>query len=113
MYQMNLKSSIIRVTELGGSYSIQGFVLNDGTPLRSVEVKIDDGPWLTAEINPNNTQYSWKLFSLDWPNPSTGEHTLVSRVTDINGNVQATQEELPEKVSYWEDFGQFTRTITI
>lgn len=110
---MNLKSSIIRVTELGGSYSIQGFVLNDGTPLRSVEVKIDDGPWLTAEINPNNTQYSWKLFSLDWPNPTAGEHTLVSRVTDINGNVQATQEELPEKVSYWEDFGQFTRTITI
>ena len=110
---MNLKSSIIRVTELGGRYSIQGFVLNDGTPLRSVEVKIDDGPWLTAEINPNNTQYSWKLFSLDWPNPTAGEHTLVSRVTDINGNVQATQEELPEKVSYWEDFGQFTRTITI
>ena len=110
---MNLKSSIIRVTELGGRYSIQGFVLNDGTPLRSVEVKIDDGPWLTAEMNPNNTQYSWKLFSLDWPNPAAGEHTLVSRVTDINGNVQATQEELPEKVSYWEDFGQFTRTITI
>ena len=110
---MNLKSSIIRVTELGGRYSIQGFVLNDGTPLRSVEVKIDDGPWLTAKMNPNNTQYSWKLFSLDWPNPAAGEHTLVSRVTDINGNVQATQEELPEKVSYWEDFGQFTRTITI
>ena len=110
---MNLKSSIIRVTELGGRYSIQGFVLNDGTPLRSVEVKIDDGPWLTAEMNPDNTQYSWKLFSLDWPNPTAGEHTLVSRVTDINGNVQATQEELPEKVSYWEDFGQFTRTITI
>ena len=64
-------------------------------------------------MNPNNTQYSWKLFSLDWPSPKAGEHTLVSRVTDINGNVQATQEELPEKVSYWEDFGQFTRTITI
>ena len=78
-----------------------------------MEVKIDDGPWLTAKMNPNNTQYSWKLFSLDWPNPLAGEHTLVSQVTDINGNVQATQEELPEKVSYWEDFGQFTRTITI
>lgn len=110
---MNLKSSIVRVTEMGGRYSIQGFVLNDGTPLRSVEVKIDDGPWQTAEMNPNNTQYSWKLFSLDWSNPTPGDHTLVSRVTDINGNVQATPEELPEKVSYWEDFGQFSRTITI
>jgi DMSO/TMAO reductase YedYZ molybdopterin-dependent catalytic subunit len=110
---MNLKSSIVRVTEMSGRYSIQGFVLNDGTPLRSVEIKIDDGPWQTAEMNPNNTQYSWKLFSLDWTNPTPGDYTLVSRVTDINGNVQATPAELPEKVSYWEDFGQFTRTITI
>ena len=110
---MNLKSSIVRVTEMGGRYSIQGFVLNDGTPLRSVEIKIDDGPWQSAEMNPNTTQYSWKLFSLDWTNPTPGDHTLVSRVTDINGNVQATPAELPEKVSYWEDFGQFTRTITI
>ena len=110
---MNLKSSIVRVTEMGGRYSIQGFVLNDGSPLRSVEIKIDDGPWQSAEMNPNNTQYSWKLFSLDWTNPTPGDHTLVSRVTDTNGNVQATPAELPEKVSYWEDFGQFTRTITI
>ena len=110
---MNLKSSIVRVTEMSGRYSIKGFVLNDGTPLRSVEIKIDDGPWQTAEMNPNNTQYSWKLFSLDWTNPTPGDYTLVSRVTDINGNVQATPAELPEKVSYWEDFGQFTRTITI
>lgn len=110
---MNLKSSIVRVTELGGQYKIQGFVLNDGTPLESVEVKIDDGPWQRADMNPRNNKYSWKLFSFDWENPSPGEHQLVSRVTDINGNVQPTPEELPEKVSYWEDFGQFTRTIEI
>ena len=41
---MNLKSAIVRVLESGGSYQVQGFVLNDGTPLESVEVKIDDGP---------------------------------------------------------------------
>ncbi len=111
--KMNLKSSIVRVTELGGQYKVQGFVLNDGTPLASVEVKVDDGPWQRAEMNPRNNKYSWKLFSFDWENPTPGEHTLVSRVTDINGQVQATPEELPEKVSYWEDFGQFTRTITI
>ena len=110
---MNLKSSIIRVTELGGQYKVMGFVLNDGTPLQSVEVKIDDGPWQRAEMDSRNTQYSWKLFTYDWNNPGPGEHRLVSRVTDINGNVQATPEELPEKVSYWEDFGQFTRTVRI
>ncbi len=111
--RMNLKSSIVRVTELGGQYRIQGFALNDGTPLQSIEVKIDDDPWEPAQINPRSTKYSWKLFSYDWNNATPGDHTIVSRVTDINGHVQATQEELPEKVSYWEDFGQFPRTITI
>lgn len=110
---MNLKSSIIRVSELGGQVRIQGFVLNDGTPLRSIEVKIDDGPWRRAQLNPRSTKYSWKLFSYTWDNPIPGEHTIVSRVTDINGNVQPTQEELPEKISFWEDFGQFPRTVRI
>ncbi len=111
--KMNLKSSIIRVTEQNGQYKILGFALNDGTPLQSVEVKIDDGPWQRAEMDPRNTQYSWKLFTLDWNGASPGSHKLVSRVTDVNGNVQPTQADLPEKVSYWEDFGQFPRTIEI
>ena len=111
--KMNLKSSIIRVTELGGQYKVLGFVLNDGTPIDRVEVKIDDGPWQRAEMDSRNTRYSWKLFTYNWNNPSRGEHRLLSRVIDVEGNVQATPEELPEKVSYWEDFGQFTRTVRI
>jgi len=110
---MNLKSAIVRVIESGGSYLIQGFVLNDGTPLESVEVKIDDGPWQRAQLNPRNTKFSWKLFQYDWVEPNSGPHTLVSRVTDINGNVQPTNDELPEKVSFWEDFGQFPREVVI
>jgi hypothetical protein len=88
-------------------------VLNDGTPLESVEIKIDDGPWQRAEIDSRSSQYSWKLFSMPWNNPSAGEHTIVSRVTDVNGNVQPTREELPEKISRWENFGQMTRTLVI
>lgn len=110
---MNLKSAVIRVTELGGNHRITGFALNDGTPLARVEIKIDDGPWQTARMHPENSQYSWKLFSLDWNNASPGEHTIVSRAIDVNGNVQASGDELPEKVSYWEDFGQFPRTIRL
>jgi DMSO/TMAO reductase YedYZ molybdopterin-dependent catalytic subunit len=111
--EMNLKSSIVRVVEADGSYRIQGFVLNNGTPIESVEVKIDEGPWQRAEINPRSTKYAWKLFSLSWENPVSGEHKIVSRVTDINGNVQPTLEDMPEQVTYWEDFAQFPRTLTI
>ena len=111
--KINLKSSIIRVTRTGSDHTIMGFVLNDGTPLRSVEVKIDDGPWREAEIDPESTQYSWKLFRYGWANPTAGEHTIVSRVTDVNGQVQATPDQMPEKPSRWENYAQFARTLTI
>ena len=110
---IQLKSAIVRVTELGGNYSVLGFVLNDGTPLQSVEVSVDGGPWQTAELSEENTQYSWKLFTFNWENAAAGEHTLVSRVTDVNGNVQPTAEEVPEKVSRWENYAQFPRSLTI
>jgi DMSO/TMAO reductase YedYZ molybdopterin-dependent catalytic subunit len=111
--RINMKSAVVRVSRMGNNHTITGFVLNDGTPLESVEIKIDDGPWQRAEIDSRSSQYSWKLFSMPWNNPSAGEHTIVSRVTDVNGNVQPTQAELPEKISRWENFGQMPRTLVI
>jgi DMSO/TMAO reductase YedYZ molybdopterin-dependent catalytic subunit len=111
--KMQLKSSIVRVTKGRNGHTIAGFVLNDGTPLRSVEVRIDDGPWQRAEIDPAATKYSWKLFSFDWRNATPGEHTIVSRVTDANGQVQATADQVPEKPSRWENYAQFPRTVMI
>jgi DMSO/TMAO reductase YedYZ molybdopterin-dependent catalytic subunit len=111
--KMQLKSSIIRVTRLNDTHIVTGFVLNDGTPLRSVEVKIDDGPWQAAEIDPQSSQYSWKLFRYEWPGATPGEHTLVSRVTDVNGQVQATADQMPEKPTRWENYAQFPRTVSI
>src|SRR5690349_7651278 len=40
---------------------VTGFVLNDGTPIRSVEVKVDDGAWQKATLSPDTAStYSWK-----------------------------------------------------
>lgn len=111
--RIQLKSSIIRVTKNGNDHNITGFVLNDGTPLRSVEVKIDNGPWQQAEIDPASTKYSWKLFNFNWQNAGSGEHTIVSRVTDVTGQVQATQDQMPEKPTRWENYAQFPRTVMI
>jgi len=108
--RIQLKSSIVRVTKMGNQHKITGFVLTDGTPLRNVEVKVDNGPWQEAAIDPRSTRYSWKLFTMDW-DPTPGDHTLVSRATDVNGHVQLTAEEMPEKASRWENYAQFPRTI--
>lgn len=111
--RMNLKSVIVRVGRLGNTHRITGFALNDGTPIRSIEVRIDSGPWQAASIDAQASTYSWKPFHFDWTGASPGEHTVVSRVTDIHGNVQAVAEDLPEKVSFWEEFGQFPRRVMI
>lgn len=111
--RMHLKSVIARVRKKGGAHEILGFVLNDGTPLKSVEVRIDNGPWQKAAFASTNTQYSWKLFTCRWDGASPGEHTLVSRVTDVEGTVQPTADELKRKKTFLQDNAQFPRKVMI
>jgi DMSO/TMAO reductase YedYZ molybdopterin-dependent catalytic subunit len=111
---MQLKSFIARVTRDGDACKVFGVVLNDGTPIKSVEVRADDGPWQAATIDPATSEkYSWKLFTYAWKGVTPGEHTIVSRVTDVTGKVQPTAEELENKKTFLEDNSQFPRKLTI
>jgi hypothetical protein len=93
---------------------VLGVILHDGTPIKSVEVKVDDGPWQAVTIDKATSQkYSWKLFTYVWNGATPGEHTLVSRVTDVNGKVQPTAEELESKKSFLEDNSQYPRKVMI
>jgi DMSO/TMAO reductase YedYZ molybdopterin-dependent catalytic subunit len=111
--RLNLKSVIARVRKGAGAHTVLGFVLNDGTPLRSVEVKVDEGPWQKATLDSANTQYSWKLFTYRWEGATPGEHTLVSRVTDASGAVQPTADELARKKTFLEDNSQHPRKVKV
>jgi DMSO/TMAO reductase YedYZ molybdopterin-dependent catalytic subunit len=112
---LQLKSFIARVTKRGSDHNVFGIILHDGTPLKSVEVKIDNGPWQPATIDPatSKEKYSWKQFNYVWRGATPGEHTLVSRVTDVNGTVQPTVEELANKKSFLEDNSQHERKLKI
>ena len=110
---MRLKSFVARVTKEGDTHRITGVALNDGSPFKSVEVKIDDGPWQPATWDRQNTRYSWKLFSYDWKGATPGEHTIVSRVTGADGEVQPTEKELETKRSFLEHNSQHVRRVMI
>jgi DMSO/TMAO reductase YedYZ molybdopterin-dependent catalytic subunit len=110
---MRLKSVIARVRKSGGSHQVFGFVLNDGTPIKSVEVQIDGGPWRAATVDPSATKYSWKLFTCKWEGASPGEHTLVSRATDVEGVVQPSAADLKRKKTFLEDNSQYPRKVKI
>jgi DMSO/TMAO reductase YedYZ molybdopterin-dependent catalytic subunit len=112
--RMQLKSFIARVTSDGRNCKVLGVALNDGTPIRSVEVKVDDGPWQAATLDPaTKAKYSWKLFAYTWTGATPGEHTLVSRVTDVNGTMQPTSEDLETKKTFLEDNSQHPRKVLI
>jgi DMSO/TMAO reductase YedYZ molybdopterin-dependent catalytic subunit len=111
--RMHPKSVIARVRKNAAGYQVFGFVLNDGTPLRSVEVSVDGGPWQAATLDKSNTRYAWKLFTFDWKQAAPGEHTIVSRASDVDGTVQSTKAELSRKKTFLEDSAQFPRKITI
>ena len=111
---MNIKSVIARVTRKASAYQVLGFVLNDGSPVKSVEVKIDDGQWQKAIVDVSGGQYAWKLFTYRWEGAAPGEHTLVARATDANGVVQPEAAALNKrKKTVLEDNSQFPRKVMI
>ncbi len=108
------KSFVARVTKNGADHKITVIALNDGTPLKAVEVKVDDGQWMAATPDPATTaKYGWKLYHYTWKNAPAGEHTLVSRSTLSNGEVQPTAEEIESKKTFLEDNSQHPRKIAI
>jgi len=111
---MQLKSFVARVTRNGSAHKVTGVVLNDGTPIKSVEVKVDEGPWQAATMDPSTKEkYGWKLFTYTWNGATPGAHTIVSRVTDVTGKVQPTEQELESKKSFLEQNSQAPRKVMI
>ena len=112
---MRLKSFIARVTERGNGHNVFGVILHDGTPIESVEVKVDDGPWQPATLDPATAaeKYAWKFFNFTWNGATPGAHTLTSRATDVNGYVQPTVEELEVKQTFLEHNVQLARTVMV
>ncbi len=109
-----LKSAPARVTQIGSDYRIIGVAW--GAPIDRVEVKIDGGPWMPATIDHSEeAEYAWKIWSLDWPTPVPGEHTVTSRAIDTTGLVQPAMDDpiIAKKHTYWESNGQVTRRIRI
>jgi len=111
--RMRLKTMVARLTRTGNKYTATGYVLNDGTPLKSVEVRVDNGPWQPVTMEKGNSRYSWKLFTYEWTGLTPGDHTIVSRATDANGAMQPEETDLATKRTRWENNAQFTRKFKV
>jgi DMSO/TMAO reductase YedYZ molybdopterin-dependent catalytic subunit len=109
-----LKSAPAKVTMLGNQYTVMGAAW--GAPIGGVEVRIDDGAWQPATLTEGEgSEFAWVFWTLPWESPAAGEHTITSRATDVDGNIQPAPDDplLAGKKTYWESNGHITRRVQI
>nr|WP_214651158.1 molybdopterin-dependent oxidoreductase [Brachybacterium halotolerans] len=63
--------------------------------VRAVQVQIDDGDWLDAELGTAVTSDTWTQWALRWADARPGKHTARVRATDGTGELQTSQHADP------------------
>lgn len=114
----HMKSIVARVARrragAGWTYRISGPAWGGRVPIDRVEVRLDDGPWQRATLEPVKGKYAWRLWALEVNDLAPGAHTVVSRAVDATGMVQPTDEERRRRLaSGREDNTQWVREILV
>lgn len=109
--KLRVKSGIARVTRRGDRFRVFGVAWTDGTPLKSIEVRVDDGSWQRAKIDRQDNPNAWAFWSHETTGLAPGEHTIVSRATDQKGRTQPDNLDL--KKTIWENNELFHRKVMV
>jgi DMSO/TMAO reductase YedYZ molybdopterin-dependent catalytic subunit len=112
---MNPKSIVARVVKRkDGTLVISGAAWSQES-IKSVELQIDNRPWVTVDLTPNDQPHTWTFFHHEWKSPAPGQHTLVSRAIDSQGRVQPSPEDpaIKLKKTYYEANQQVQRNIRV
>ena len=62
--------------------------------IRAVELRVDDGPWQPADLEPYDPALVWQRWRFDW-HPEPGEHSLAVRAIDGTGAPQTEERREP------------------
>jgi DMSO/TMAO reductase YedYZ molybdopterin-dependent catalytic subunit len=110
--RVRTKSMIARVTRRpNGALTVFGVAFTDGTPLKTVEVQLDEGPWVAAKLEPPANPFAWTWFRAEMPAPAAGAHTVASKATDALGRTQPANLDL--KKTNWENNAIWRRNIQV
>ncbi len=111
MWEMNVKSWVTAPLESGrrGRNMIYGVAFGGTVALEKVDVSVDGGKtWKQARfLGPDLGPYAWRPFVLAADLPA-GEHRIVSRAADVQGNIQPegrTENERGYGHNGWSDHG--------
>ncbi|WP_079669517.1 molybdopterin-dependent oxidoreductase, partial [Mycobacteroides abscessus] len=77
-----------------GTQIVAGTAWAQHRGIATVEVQIDDGPWLPARLAPEYSVDTWRQWWFAWQ-ATAGEHIITARATDGTGAVQTDQIASP------------------
>jgi len=110
--KIRTKSMIARVNKgANGRLTVFGVAMTDGTPLKTVEVQINEGAWVAARLDTPPNPYAWTWFRAELPAPAAGAHSVASKATDALGRSQPPNLDL--KKTNWENNAIWRRTIQV
>ncbi|MSO59112.1 MAG: hypothetical protein EXQ63_02175 [Ilumatobacteraceae bacterium] len=72
------------------SVIIAGFAWAPRAGVKSVDVRVDDGQWIPAEVKKSPTGDTWCQWKLNWT-VTPGQHKFTTRVIDATGAIQDEQ----------------------
>lgn len=75
-------------TVAAGTVAVAGVAWEQHVGVKSVEVQIDDGPWVEATLADSVSADTWRQWVYRWPAPK-GSHRIRVRATDANGTTQS------------------------
>ena len=77
--------------------------------IKRVEVKVDAGPWMDADLGTEDNIETWRQWSWKWDQATKGRHTVTVRATDADGQTQTSDRARirPNGTTGWHSV-QFT-----
>jgi DMSO/TMAO reductase YedYZ molybdopterin-dependent catalytic subunit len=78
----------------GSTLAASGIAFAGARGIRQVELRLDDGAWVPAELRPALSDLTWVLWRAELP-AVPGRHELTVRATDGTGAVQTEQRSPP------------------
>ena len=74
-------------------YRLQGVANDGGSGIRKVEVSTNDGnSWVEASLGTDLGKYSWRLWSVNWAPPATGNYRLLVRAVNNDNQQQVVSQ---------------------
>jgi DMSO/TMAO reductase YedYZ molybdopterin-dependent catalytic subunit len=77
-----------------GPVAIAGVAWAQTRGIDRVEVSIDDGAWITADLAAELNDVTWRQWSVAW-DATPGRHTITVRATDRTGAIQTADRSEP------------------